>query len=55
MAELGQLVAKSLVQKNLAWRIVDVIVAAEHVGDALVMVVADHGQVVGRPTIGPAG
>ncbi len=43
--------AERLVDVDLARRVVDVVVAADHVGDAHVDVVDDHREVVGRETV----
>ncbi|EIM03453.1 hypothetical protein UU5_00600 [Rhodanobacter sp. 115] len=50
--ELRHRRAQRVVDVDLAWRVVDVVVAADHLGDAHVDVVHHHGEVVGGPAIG---
>ncbi len=52
MAEHRQRSAKRAIQRDLFWRVRDVVVAAQHVGDSHVEIVHDHGEVVDRGAIG---
>ena len=54
MAEGGHLEAEGVVEQNLLGRVGNMVVAAEHMGHAHVMVVHHHGEVVGGHTVGTA-
>ena len=51
-AKAGHGPAQRLVDQRLARGVVQVVVAADHVGDAHVVVVDHHGEVVGRRAVG---
>ena len=52
MGEFRHWRAQSLIHEDLARRVVDMIVAADHVGDAHVDVIHHHHEVVGRRAVG---
>ena len=52
--KLRHIPAHRLVQVDLTRGVVDVVIAADHLGDAHVVIVHHHGQVVGRRAVGAA-
>ncbi len=52
VGEGGHVPAQGLVDQRLSRGVVEVVVAADDVGDAHVVVVGDHGEIVGRRAVG---
>ena len=53
MAELGHLEAEGRVHEDLAGRVVDVVVASQHVGDTHEGIVDHDGEIVGGRVVAP--
>ncbi|MCZ6713409.1 MAG: hypothetical protein O7B29_05620 [Deltaproteobacteria bacterium] len=52
VGELGRREAQGLIQQQLAGRAGHVLTPADHVGDAHVVIIYDHGQVIDGCAIG---